>query len=324
MSKKYQVYRDVAGKFRFRLLSENNQIIAVGEAYEQRDSCINGIRSIQSNCDAQIEDLTATEVMRISNPKYQVFYDEKCKWRFHLNARNGEIIAQSEGYESKQGCMNGIEAVKSSCDAEIEDLTTKQESKEVISYNQIEVPEAQVKPVEVAKEALGEVKIPEAQVVAPAAIVEPKVKIPPAVGEVKPVQIAKESIIEAAPPQVQAVAPEEVKPWVSTTPAVTVLDLQDLSMANKGELVYFKGRLYRSDTGQGIPEAKIDIWEYDRSLLGDDYLAYGKTAQDGSFNIEWKARSLAWFENTGKIYAHFKGNEQAHPSKSTIQTITIN
>jgi len=285
MSKKYQVYRDVAGKFRFRLLSENNQIIAVGEAYEQRDSCINGIRSIQSNCDAPIEDLTAAEVVRISNPKYQVFYDEKCKWRFHLNARNGEVIAQSEGYESKAGCINGIEAVKSSCDAEIEDLTAKQKSKEeIINYNQIEVPVAQVKPVE----------------------------------------MAKESIIEATPPQVQAVAPEEAKAEVSAGPAVTVLDLQDLSMANKGELVIFKGRLYRSDTGQGIPEAKIDIWEYDRSLLGDDYLAYGKTAQDGSFNIEWKARSLAWFENTGKIYAHFKGNQQAHPSKSTIQTITIN
>ncbi len=141
MSKKYQVYRDVAGKFRFRLLSENSQIIAVGQAYEQHDSCINGIKSIQSNCDAQIEDLTTAEVIRISNPKYQVFYDEKCKWRFHLNARNGEIIAQSEGYESKQSCINGIEAVKSSCGAKIEDLTTKQKSKEeVISYHEIKCP----------------------------------------------------------------------------------------------------------------------------------------------------------------------------------------
>ena len=303
MSKKYQVYRDVAGKFRFRLIAENNQIIAVGQAYEQHESCINGIKSIQGNCDAQIEDLTAAQGTRITNPKYQVFYDEKCKWRFHLNARNGEIIAQSEGYESKQGCLNGIEAVKTSCSSEIEDLTKTQKSKEqVVSYHEIKVPVAEVKPVEVPKEAMVEVKPPEVQVVAPAAIVEPKVEIPP----------------------VTVAAPVEITPPVSTGPAVTVLDLQSLSMVNKGEMAYFKGKLYRSDNGQGIPGAKIDIWEYDRSLLGDDYLAYGNTAEDGSFSIEWKARRLAWFDNTGKIYAHFKGNEQASPSKSTIQTITIN
>ena len=284
MSKKYQVYRDVAGKFRFRLLAENGQIVAVGEAYEQHESCMNGIKSIQRNCDAQIEDLTAAEVTRIPNPKYQVFYDEKCKWRFHLNARNGEVIAQSEGYESKQGCMNGIEAVKSSCSAEIEDLTKTQKSKEeVVSYHEIKVPEAEVK------------------------IVEP----------------VKEAVVEAKP-EVQVAAPIELMKPTSAGPAATVLELQDPSMAAKGELVYFKGRLYRSDNGQGIPGAKIDIWEYDRSLLGDDYLAYGKTAEDGSFSIKWKARPLAWFENTGNIYAHFKGNEQAYPSKSTIQKITIN
>jgi len=285
MSKKYQVYRDVAGKFRFRLLAENGQIVAVGEAYEQHESCINGIKSIQRNCDAQIEDLTAAEVTRIPNPKYQVFYDEKCKWRFHLNARNGEVIAQSEGYESKQGCMNGIEAVKGSCGAEIEDLTKTQKSKEeVVSYHEINVPVVEVKPVEVAKDAM----------------------------------------VEAKPPEVQVVPPAELKTPISTGPAATVLELQDPSMATKGELIYLKGRLYRNDNGQGIPGAKIDIWEYDRSLLGDDYLAYGKTAEDGSFSIKWKSRCLAWFENTGNIYAHFKGTEQAYPSKSTIQKITIN
>jgi hypothetical protein len=53
-------------------------------------------------------------------------------------------------------------------------------------------------------------------------------------------------------------------------------------------------------------------------------LAHGTTDEEGSFSIDWKARSLAWFDNTGKIYARFKGNEQANASKSAIQTITIN
>ena len=53
---KFQVYKDSAGKFRFRLRAENNEIVAVGEAYEKFASCLNGIKSIQKNCNAKVED----------------------------------------------------------------------------------------------------------------------------------------------------------------------------------------------------------------------------------------------------------------------------
>ena len=48
----------------------------------------------------------------------------------NLKAANGEIIAVSEAYETKQGALHGIEAVQRSCDAEIEDLTIDQATKE--------------------------------------------------------------------------------------------------------------------------------------------------------------------------------------------------
>ncbi len=48
------------------------------------------------------------------------------QFRFHLKASNGEIIAASEAYETKQGVLHGIEAVQNSCDAEIDDLTIDQ------------------------------------------------------------------------------------------------------------------------------------------------------------------------------------------------------
>jgi uncharacterized protein YegP (UPF0339 family) len=32
--------------------------------------------------------------------------------KFRLKATNGEIIATSEGYNSKEGCLGGIESVK--------------------------------------------------------------------------------------------------------------------------------------------------------------------------------------------------------------------
>jgi uncharacterized protein YegP (UPF0339 family) len=122
MSKKYQIYQDVAGKYRFRLRAENSQIVAVSQAYDQHASCINGVKSVQNNCNAAIEDTTINGET-IPNPKFQVFSDKADEFRFRLNASNGEIIAASEGYQAKEGCLNGIAAVKSSCDAEIEDLT---------------------------------------------------------------------------------------------------------------------------------------------------------------------------------------------------------
>ena len=46
---KFEVYTDKAGEFRFRLKATNGQIIAVGEGYKAKDSCLNGIESIKKN-----------------------------------------------------------------------------------------------------------------------------------------------------------------------------------------------------------------------------------------------------------------------------------
>ncbi len=48
----------------------------------------------------------------ISNPKYVVFRDSVDKYRFRLQARNGEPILASQGYVDKKGCLNGIESVR--------------------------------------------------------------------------------------------------------------------------------------------------------------------------------------------------------------------
>lgn len=46
------------------------------------------------------------------------------EYMFNLKAGNGETIATSEGYTTKQGCKNGIQSVKDNApDAKIEDLT---------------------------------------------------------------------------------------------------------------------------------------------------------------------------------------------------------
>lgn len=56
----------------------------------------------------------------MAEPKFEVFEDNRGEYRFRLVAENGEIIATSEGYETKAGCKNGIESVKENVSEEKE------------------------------------------------------------------------------------------------------------------------------------------------------------------------------------------------------------
>ncbi|MBQ2271114.1 MAG: YegP family protein [Firmicutes bacterium] len=52
---KFEVYQDKAGEFRFRLKATNGQVIATGEGYKAKASCLNGIESVKNNApDAEI------------------------------------------------------------------------------------------------------------------------------------------------------------------------------------------------------------------------------------------------------------------------------
>jgi uncharacterized protein len=311
MSPKFQVYKDVAGKTRFRIRADNGRIVATGEAYEQYASCINGIRSIQKNCQAPTEDLTMEGASKVRNPKYQIYKDASGEFRFRLKAANGEIIAQGEGYESKEGCLNGIDVVRKCWNAEIEDPYAKKPTLDMPVVEKIEAPPASSS-FKVPEVAVPEVKVYEAK---------PEVEVPvPQVRAEFPVSEVKVEEPKTATP---VLPPEkEESPWLG--PFDTVLDLY-AAPANieKGNKIAFEGRLYKTNTNSGVPNAKIRIWERDSSILGNDYLAFGKTAEDGSFSIDWKARPLAWRKNTGNIFAEFNGNEKAKPSKSAVQTIII-
>ena len=45
-------------------------------------------------------------------PKFEVYVDEMGGYHFRLRARNGQIIAVSQSYKSKEGCLKGIKSVK--------------------------------------------------------------------------------------------------------------------------------------------------------------------------------------------------------------------
>ncbi len=48
---KFELYKDKAGEFRFRLKATNGQIIAVSEGYKTMASCENGVSSVRKNAE---------------------------------------------------------------------------------------------------------------------------------------------------------------------------------------------------------------------------------------------------------------------------------
>ena len=58
--------------------------------------------------------------------KFEISKDKSGKFRFHLKAANGEIIAASQGYETRASAEKGIESVKTSAPgAKVVDLTER-------------------------------------------------------------------------------------------------------------------------------------------------------------------------------------------------------
>ena len=56
--------------------------------------------------------------------KFELSKDHAGKYRFHLKAANGEIIAASQGYETKANAEKGIDSVKTNAaGAAVVDLT---------------------------------------------------------------------------------------------------------------------------------------------------------------------------------------------------------
>ncbi len=104
----------------FNLKANNGQIICTSQVYANEASCMSGIDSVKTNSRSKIEDQTVEGYKTLTNPKFQIFIDKGGKYRFHLNAMNGEIVAASQGYKTKASCKKGIASIsRNAVDAEI-------------------------------------------------------------------------------------------------------------------------------------------------------------------------------------------------------------
>ena len=110
MPGKFEVYKDKAGEFRFRLKAANGQNIIASEGYKAKASCMNGIESVQKNS----QDSTRFEQKTTKAGKFV----------FNLTSSNGQVVGTSQSYDSESGCSNGMKSVaECSNGAEIDDQT---------------------------------------------------------------------------------------------------------------------------------------------------------------------------------------------------------
>jgi uncharacterized protein len=95
---KYVISLAKNGESYFNLKATNGQTILTSQMYSSKPACFNGIESVRNNCS---DDSMFERKQSVNNMPY-----------FVLKASNGQIIGNSEMYESEAGMENGISSVK--------------------------------------------------------------------------------------------------------------------------------------------------------------------------------------------------------------------
>ena len=110
MAGKFELYKDKAGEFRFRLKAGNGENILASEGYKDKAGAENGIASVRKNA----ADKGNFDIKEGSNGKPY----------FVLKAANHQVIGQSQMYDSTSGAEGGIASVmKNAPDAAVDDQT---------------------------------------------------------------------------------------------------------------------------------------------------------------------------------------------------------
>ena len=98
LSPTFELYKDTAGQYRFRLKAANSEIILASEGYTTKASAKKGIASVKKNAQ--------------HSGRYQRKKARNNQYFFNLKAANHEVIGTSETYTSSSNRDNGIERVK--------------------------------------------------------------------------------------------------------------------------------------------------------------------------------------------------------------------
>jgi uncharacterized protein len=88
------------GEYYFNLKADNSQILLTSRMYSSKPACNNDIESVMNNC--------------TDDSRYERKHSVNNKYYFVFKATNGQVIGNSERYDSRAVMENGIESVKKS------------------------------------------------------------------------------------------------------------------------------------------------------------------------------------------------------------------
>jgi uncharacterized protein YegP (UPF0339 family) len=110
----FELYKDNAGEFRWRLKDGDSTMATSGQGYKAKADAKNGIDRIMK--DAAGDKLT-----------FEVYEDAKKEYRWKVLAKNGNNIGSSSGgYKAKSEAEAAVKKVKDgAAKAEVTDLTKK-------------------------------------------------------------------------------------------------------------------------------------------------------------------------------------------------------
>jgi len=110
MAGKFEIFTGDNGQTYWRLKAGNGEVILTSQGYKTKDAAQNGIDSVKTNAaeDGRFERKDAKDGRAF----------------FSLKAANGQIVGNSQMYESSSSCENGIASVmKNAPDADVDDQT---------------------------------------------------------------------------------------------------------------------------------------------------------------------------------------------------------
>ena len=109
----FDIKKSKDGRFVFNLYSANKVIIATSQVYSSSQAAMTGVKSVMTNATkAEIEDTTLKTPIEKTYPKWEIYIDRACEYRFRLNASNATCICHAKaGYATKANCKRGIESI---------------------------------------------------------------------------------------------------------------------------------------------------------------------------------------------------------------------
>lgn len=110
-SGRYEITKNGEDEFSFCLVTLGGKVIARSGKYKTLGVCKKGIASLRINSDAPVEDKTDvfsedTDV-RMRCPKIEILSSGGA-YNFYVRAKNGSIIAEGEGYGTKNRCLEAV------------------------------------------------------------------------------------------------------------------------------------------------------------------------------------------------------------------------